>query len=300
LPNQSMMDRITLYASVGGVPRYLELLDPQLTLTQNLLRVLSSPMMLEDADTILREQFDKPHLYAAVLESLARGVTDSKQIAQTLGVEHREVSRCLKMLERAKIIRWEGPATARFPDTSRLGHYRIADQYFLFYFRCLAPVRSLIERGQTKEGLRQLCESLDGYIGAEIFPGLCREWLYRQWRKLPFHPQYAGAHWGEGTQPIDIVAINHEDHGILLGKCNWSKRPIGEVDVRTLIKQAATAMPQPAEEWNVSYAFFSRSGFTRSARQAIGNAKCFWVNFDDLDSGLQEDAPSRGRGKLRV
>ena len=113
LPNYSMMDRITLYACVGGVPRYLELLDPQLTLTQNLLRVLSSPMMREDADVILREQFDKPHLYAAVLESLARGNGDSKQIAQTLGVEHRDVSRCLKMLERAKIIRWEGPATAR-------------------------------------------------------------------------------------------------------------------------------------------------------------------------------------------
>jgi AAA+ ATPase superfamily predicted ATPase len=300
LPNYSMMDRITLYACVGGVPRYLELLDPQLTLTQNLLRVLSSPMMREDADVILREQFDKPHLYAAVLESLARGNGDSKQIAQTLGVEHRDVSRCLKMLERAKIIRWEGPATARFPDTSRLGHYRIADQYFHFYFRCLASIRSLLERGQMKQAPAQLRESLDKFIGTEILPGLCREWLYRQWRKLPFHPQYVGAQWGEGTQPIDLVAINHEDHGILFGKCNWSKRPIGEADVRALMQQSVGVIPQPSDEWNVSYAFFSRSGFTRSARQAIGNAECFWVNLDDLDSGLQEDARGRGRGKLQV
>ncbi len=299
LPNCSMMDRITLYAYVGGVPRYLELLDPQLTLTRNLLRVLSSPMLLEDADAILREQFDKPHLYAAVLESLVRGTTDSKQIARTSGVEHRDVSRCLKMLERAKIIRWEGPATARFPDTSRLGRYRIADQYFLFYFRCLAPIRSLIERGQMKQALAKLRVSLDEFIGTEIFPGLCREWLYRQWRKLPFHPQYVGANWGEGTQPIDIVAISHEDHGILFGKCNWSRRPIGADDVDALIQRSVGVVPQPSDEWNVSYAFFSRSGFTKTARQAIGKAKCLWVNLDDLDAGLQEAARCRGRGKSR-
>ena len=77
-------------------------------------------MMLEDADALLREQFDKPHLYAVVLDSLARRATDSKMIAQILGVEHREVSKCLKFLERAKIIRWVGPATARSPETSRL------------------------------------------------------------------------------------------------------------------------------------------------------------------------------------
>ena len=300
LPNYSMMDRVTLYASVGGVPRYLELLDPQLTLTQNLSRVSSSPMMLEDADTTLREQFDKPHLYAAVLGSLARGNTNSKQIAQTFGIEHRDVSRCLKMLERAKIIRWEGPVTARFPDTSRLGHYRIADQYFLFYSRCLAPIRSLIERGQIKQALAKLRESLDEYIGAEIFPGLCREWLYRQWRRLPFHPQYVGANWGEGSQPIDIVVISHEDHGIVFGKCNWSRHPIGADDVDALIQQSVGVVPQPSDEWNVSYAFFSRSGFTQAARRAIGKAKCLWVNLDDLDMGLQETSRRRGRGKSQA
>lgn len=301
-PNYSMVDRITLYACVGGVPRYLELLDPQLTLTQNLARVWSSPMMLEDADALLREQFGKPHIYAAVLESLARGITDSKQIAQTLDVEHRDVSRCHKTLERAKILRWEGPATARFPDTHKHAHLRIADQYLHFYFRCLAPMRSLIERGQTKQVAMQMRESLEGFIGNEVFPELCREWLYRQWRQLPFNPQRVGAYWGdETTRPIDIVAINHEDHGILLGKCNWSKTPIGEADVRGLIERPVEIVPQPSEEWNVSYAFraASRSGFTQAARRAIGKAKCFWVNLDELDDGLHAVPRRRGRGKLR-
>jgi uncharacterized protein len=235
LPNYSMVDRITAYACVGGVPRYLNLLDPQSPLKQNLLRVISSPAMLEDADNLLREQFDKLVFYTAVLELLARGITDSRKIAQVLGVEHRDVSKCLKSLERAKIIRWTGPATSRFPDTSRLGYYRLADQYLLFYFRCLAPIRSLAERGQTKQAIVQLSISLDEFIGTEIFPGLCREWLYRQWEILSFHPIYVGANWGEGIiLPIDLVAINHEEHGILFGKCNWSKQSMSAADVRPL------------------------------------------------------------------
>jgi AAA+ ATPase superfamily predicted ATPase len=300
LPNYSMIDRITAYACVGGVPRYLELLDPQLPLTQNLLCVVSSPLMLEDAGNLLREQFDKPHLYAAVLESLARGVTDSKVIAQALGVEYRDVSRCLKVLERAKIIRWEGPATSRFPDTSRLGYYHLVDQYLLFYFHCLASIRSLHERGKTKEAMAQHRTSLDEFIGTGVFPGLCREWLYRQWETLPFHPMYVGANWGEGIQPIDLVAINHEDHGILFGKCNWSKRSISEADVRTLVEQAKVTIPRPVEAWQVSYAFFSRSGFTKVARRAIGKAKCYWVGLDELDSGLQGISKPRKLGKIQI
>jgi AAA+ ATPase superfamily predicted ATPase len=295
-----MIDRITAYACVGGVPRYLNLLDPQLSLTQNLLRVISSPAMREDAGNLLREQFDKPVLYMAVLELLASGITDSRKIAQELGVEHRDISKCLKSLERAKIIRWIGPATSRFPDTSQLGHYRLVDQYLFSYFRCLAPIRSLVERGQTKQAIAQLSLSLDEFIGTEIFPDLCREWLYRQWEILPFHPIYVGANWGEGTSPIDLVSINHEEHGILFGKCNWSKQSISEADVRTLVKQAKVTIPHPVEEWQVSYAFFSRSGFTKAARQAISEAKCYWVGLDELDNGLQEIPKPRKRGKIRI
>ncbi len=127
LPNYSMADCITAYACVGGVPRYLNLLDSQLTLNQNLLRAISSAVMLEDADTLVRKQFDQPHLSAAILSALAYGHIDSKQIAQMLGVEHRDVAKVLKSLERAKLIRWIGPATARFPDTTPLGHYSVAD-----------------------------------------------------------------------------------------------------------------------------------------------------------------------------
>ncbi len=300
LPNYSMIDRITAYACVGGVPRYLNLLNPQLPLKQNLLRVMSSPAMLEDADNLLREQFDKPVLYTAVLKLLARGITDSRKIAQALGIEYRDVSKSLKSLERSKIIRWTGPATSRFPDTSRLGYYRLVDQSLFFYFHCLAPIRSLIERDQTKQAIAQLSLSLDEFIDTEIFPGLCREWLYRQWEILPFHPMYVGANWGEGISPIDLVAINHEDHGILFGKCNWSKQSISVADVRTLVEQAKVTIPHPVEEWQVAYAFFSRSGFTKAVRQSIGEAKCYWVGLDELDSGLQRISRPRRRGKIRI
>lgn len=252
--------------------------------------------MLEDAEALLREQFDNPHLYAAVLTALARGDTDSKQIAQALGIAQRDVAKVLKSLERAKIIRWTGPATARFPDTSPLGHHRVVDRYLLFYFRCLAPIRSLLGRGQMKEAMAQLSRSLDEFISTEIFPGLCREWLYRQWETLPFHPMYVGANWGEGIPSIDLVGINHEEQGILFGKCNWSKQSISDADVRTLLEQSKTAIPHPVEEWNISYAFFSRSGFTKAARRAI-EVRYFWVDLEDLDRGLQI---SRRRGRSRL
>ncbi len=151
-----------------------------------------------------------------------------------------------------------------------------------------------------REAMTQFRASLDEFISTEIFPGLCREWLYRQWETLPFHPMYVGANWGEGIPSIDLVVIDREEHGILFGKCCWNKQSINAEEVRTFLEQSKAFNPHPVEEWNISYAFFSRAGFTKAARRATEKAKCYWIDLEELDSGLQPNENSRNRRRIRI
>jgi hypothetical protein len=96
-----------------------------------------------------------------------------------------------------------------------------------------------------------------------------------------------GSFWGSGKPQIDVVAINEDDHAILLGECKWTVEPIRKRVVESFLPQAQQVIPSPAEDWQVTYALFSRSGFTDEARRAAAGYACLWLGLDDIDADLR-------------
>jgi AAA+ ATPase superfamily predicted ATPase len=289
-PNYSAVDRAKLYACVGGIPQYLELLDPKRSADKNLRLLISSSLIIDDAGALLRDQLGEPRNYVAIVEAIAAGFTRSTGIAQMAGLQDSSVSKYLGVLQNLGIVVREVPATETRPERSKQGRYRISDHYLRFYYRFLAPARTNLERGFTEQVWQNIHQHLPEFVGAHIFEELSKEWVLRQGDagRLPFVPRRVGSIWGKGKPQIDVAALNEDAHAIILGECKWLSEPIRRNVVLDFLARAPGAIPTPADKWNITYAFFSRSGFTNEARQAAVGFNCLWVDLDMIDDVLRQ------------
>ncbi|HMN31336.1 MAG TPA: ATP-binding protein, partial [Caldilineaceae bacterium] len=122
---------IALYSVVGGVPYYLEQLDPSLSVVENIMqRVMASPALVQDEPRLLlHDHFAQPRLYAAIIALVARGIHSPKEIADTLDVEAATVGGYLNTLVRLGLVQREVPATERRPEQSRRSRYQVTDPF---------------------------------------------------------------------------------------------------------------------------------------------------------------------------
>jgi uncharacterized protein len=289
-PDYTAEERANIYACIGGVPQYLELCDPDRSVDYNLQRLLSNAMIIDDAGALLRDQLSEPRNYVAIVSAIAAGFTRNNEIAAMSGLQPSNLSKYLDVLQHLGVIEREVPATVGRPEHSKQGRYRIVDHYLRFYYRYLAPARTNLERGLIQQAWHTIKQHLPEFVGTFVFEELCREWVLRQGDagRLPFVPRRVGSFWGTRKPQIDVVAINEDDHAILVGECKWTAEPIRKGVVEDFFQRADEIIPEPAGQWQVTYALFSRSDFTREARQAAGDRSCLWIGLDRIDRDLRD------------
>ena len=142
---------VDVLSVTGGVPRYLEEVDPGLSADENLKRMCYSP------NSILRTDFDEmfndvitnqPRLTAQVLRTLVDGPLSASEIAGRLDMERGgRVSDALFQLVEAGFV--SGDA-ARNPETGaeiRERRYRLRDNYSRYYLKFVEHVAALIDDG---------------------------------------------------------------------------------------------------------------------------------------------------------
>ena len=288
-PGYAAEDRVTIYGCVGGVPSYLELLEPRYSLETNLRRLLDSSLIMDDAAALLRDQLDEPRNYVAIVGAIAAGYLRVTEIAKMAGLTDSTTAKYLTVLQDLGIVERQVPATVSRPEHSKSGRYQIVDHYLRFYYRFIAPARTLLERGMTEQVGANLRQHLPEFIGKNIFEELCREWVLRQADagKLSFIPRRVGAYWAKGEPEIDVVAVNEDDHQILLGECKWTKLPVDRAVATRFVSQAQRVLPRVIDErWRVSYVVFSKSGFTSEARR-VDDANIRWIDLAQIDDDLR-------------
>lgn len=290
LPDYTPAERMTVYACVGGVPQYLELFRRDQPLNANLEDLLSQRVMMDDAGVLLHDQLSEPRNYVSIVSSIASGFTRTTEIAQMSGLENSNVSKYLSVLQHLGIVTREVPATETHPEQSKQGRYRIVDPYLRFYFRFIATQRTNLERGLKQQAWDNVRQHLSEFVGTFAFEELCREWVARQGDagKLPLAPRRVGSYWARKGPQVDVVAINEDQHGILLGECKWMGEPVGQSVVQGLFQKTAQVVPGKLTDWKVYYAFFSKSGFTDEAKKAGRSANCLWISLEQLDRDLRD------------
>ena len=148
------VDRKTVFdilSVTGGIPRYLEEVDPGLSAEENIRRMCftSSGTLFKDFNEIFAQVFgDEAVLKRAILASLAEGPMGGAEIAGRLGRENNgHFAGHLRELELAGFVaadRGINPITGKRTRTSK---YRIRDNYTRFYLHYIEPHKEEIASG---------------------------------------------------------------------------------------------------------------------------------------------------------
>jgi len=157
----------------GGIPRYLEEMDPGLSADENIRRTcfLPSGELYKDFDAIFNPLYgsDIP-AKVSILEALADGPLTGAELSSAAELcRNGRLSDLLKDLSGGGFIT---PDLGKNPETgkeSRIFKYRLRDNYTRFYLKYIEPHRGEIERGSYRY------VSLDSLPGWETVRGLLFE-----------------------------------------------------------------------------------------------------------------------------
>jgi len=304
-PRYSAEQRVAAYAILGGVPAYLERFSDALSFSDNVKQNLfrETGLFRTDPDYLIGEQVRDSRNYQAVLSAIAEGARQPADISLAAGLPNRSsADPYLAQLVEMDYVRRELPVTVppKKHATSRQARYVLADNYLRFYFRFVRPNLDLLAQELYDEVWRRIADQLRAFIGMTAFEELCRAWVLTQARagRLAFSVEQVGAHWNGGAQ-IDVAAINWHEKTLLLGEVKWIVDEVGRDVVRELIEQKTPKvlkmLPDGGEGWEVSYAFFARSGFTEAAQSLAQQHNIYLIDLVTLDDDLARPAEALRR-----
>lgn len=274
-PRYSAHDRIAAYAIWGGMPSYLEEVDPESDLWNNIRDgILRPSARLAEEPTWLRfSDLRNDALYSSILRAIALGEHRPGKIARAVGKGRADdVAFQLERLCDLRLVQRVVPLHEADQVRSRQALYVLADHYVAFWYRFVDRLRHLLGMRRYDEALSRIQEEFDHYVSERAFEDVCRQFLWqaRAAERLPAHLRFdaVGSWWvaKEDVQDeVDIVAMEG-GRAVLVGECKWSRQPMDRRDLDGLgaAMRKATADLRPIDRpWK---ALFSRSGFNAELR----------------------------------
>lgn len=260
-PDYEEHELVRAYATYGGTPAYLSVIDPHTSLQENILNTILSrgTFLYDEARFILQQELRELRQYFAILHAIATGNTRLNEIKLATGIEGAHVY--LDALQQLNLIERIVPVTESQTHNSRKGLYRIKDHYLRFWFRFVLPHRSLIERGGSQLVLeKQIIPEID-HFSSLAFEEICRQYFWDMGiaGRLTFLPQTIGK-WWDNQNKIDLVILG--DQTTELVECHWSNQPIGTNHLAVLERKAELVKPDLLEH-EIRFCLCSQSGFTR-------------------------------------
>ncbi len=270
-PGWGAQDRIAAYAVWGGMPSYLEEVDPEGDVWNNVRDGILRPgARLAEEPTWLRfTDLRNDALYSSILRAIALGEHRPGKIARAVGKGRADdVAFQLERLCDLRLVQRVVPLHEADQARSRQALYVLADHYVAFWYRFVDRLRHLLGMRRYDEALSRIQEDFDRYVSERAFEDVCRQFLWqaRAAERLPAHLRFdaVGSWWvaKEDVQDeIDVVAMEG-GHAVLVGECKWSRQPMDQRDLDGLgaaLRKAASDLRPIDRPWR---ALFSRSGFT--------------------------------------
>lgn len=178
LPRRSVRERAQLYMCLGGVPKYLEQIDPRVSLEQNLNRLCftAGGFFVDEFETLFKEQFRSLRVYESIVEALARSPGSLSDLARRIGVPRGGgFKEQVGNLARAQFIREYRPVGSANHKRSRTAVFKLVDPFLIFYFRYIHPNRDVIRRNRRENLFRAIAgPTIHQYYGY-AFERLCED-----------------------------------------------------------------------------------------------------------------------------
>lgn len=160
---------IDVLSVTGGIPRYLEEINPRLSAEDNIRLLAFRPkgVLREDFDDMFNDVITaKPKFTARVLRSLVDGPKSCAEVAKALGIgKGGDISDAMSVLQESGFV---SPECARNPETGtelRERRYRLRDNYARFYLKYIEPQKAVIDEGSFSFASLREFEGSDSVMG---------------------------------------------------------------------------------------------------------------------------------------
>lgn len=259
--NFSLVDEAVIYGVVGGIPYYLNVIDDQKSVKQNIIDAIfnENALLFEEPANLLKQELREPQTYNSIITAVAKGASRLNEIASKAGLETSVCSKYISALIALGLIRKEKPVTEK---ESKRSIYLLEDNLFRFWYCFLADNMTAVVSDQGEQLFNvEVSPKLANYMG-HIFEDICQQYLLRLSAKnaLPLMIKDIGRWWGNNPirrkqQEIDIMAVS--DNDAIFAECKWTDKVVS-VDI-------AEDLLAKAEIFNYKRKFFyifSKTGFS--------------------------------------
>lgn len=266
-PNAASEDKVRFFSIFGGIPYYNALIDPTLSVRENILKLLSFKafFLTNEVDMFLRSELAKINNANLVLTAVALGAKKFSDIlAQTRIEKSPTLADTLESLTGMGILAKTAPINDE--GNKRRMQYRIADPLVDFYFRYVFRNASMLQV-MTEDDFyaNVVATDFEEKFVPKAFEEICRQYLIRRNKAGLNKPTFfrIGRYYYDLPREkrngeFDIVT--EDAKGYVFYEAKFRMRPMSKKQIEEEIAQVK-ASPLATER----FGFFSRSGFAEEA-----------------------------------
>ena len=233
----SAYEKIKLLSITGGVPKYLEAINPKLSAEANIEKLCFTEggLLFNEFDRIFHDLFSKRNkTYREIVEELAnyRSLSQKALCKEIRKSNGRKISLYLQELKEAGFI------TADFTwdlTTAKLGNlrkYRLSDNYLRFYLKYVAPNREQVIKKKFKKISIYNASNWETIMGFQ-FENLVVNNSWDLFELLHIHPDdysYDGPYFQTKTKSRKGCQIDYliqTKNTLYICEVKFSKNPLG-------------------------------------------------------------------------
>ena len=153
----------------GGVPRYLEEVNPRLSAAENIRRLcyLPNSVLRMDFDDMFNDVITRKQKYVArVLRTFVDGPRSVSEVASAMGVEKcGDITDAIQVLQEAGFVAEECAVNPETGAELRERRFRLRDNYSRFYLKYIERSKGVIDAGTFSFVSLEELEGIDSVMG---------------------------------------------------------------------------------------------------------------------------------------
>ena len=176
----SSREMFDILSVTGGVPRYLEEIDPALSAEENIRRLFFTPQgkLFKEFDDMFSAVFgDVAATKKAILMALAAGPKSGAELSAEIGVANTgHFVDHLRSLADGGFIAADSGLNPETGKSARIDRYRLRDNYTRFYLRCVEPRKNEIAVGSYRFASVEQLPGWDAILGLAFENLIVNNW----------------------------------------------------------------------------------------------------------------------------
>ena len=168
----SAYEKFKILSVTGGIPRYLEEIDPRQSAEENIRQLcfLDSGILFDEFKYMFSDLFQRrAAVYQAIVQKLVQGPATADEIFKSLAkTKSGAISSYLDDLCQSSFISRDYTWHILRGETSKLSRYRLSDNYLRFYLKYIATNLHKIKQGHFKNQPLSTLPGWDSIMGLQF------------------------------------------------------------------------------------------------------------------------------------